>query len=108
MSAIHWPGTHGKAVFYGVGLCAAFATVLALGEGYARLRLPSDIGQQLGENPVHKGIYKPDPVLGVDYRSYEDFYAENIQRLSELGSLESYRRILVTEGIRRQRLELAV
>jgi len=74
---------------YGFGLCAAFAVVLALGEGYARLRLPADIRQHLGQSPAGSGIYKPDPVLGADYRSYEDFYAENSQRLSELGPVGS-------------------
>lgn len=82
-------GAYRKAVSCGLGMCAAFATVLALGEGYARLRLPSDIRQHLGGHLSNNNIYKPDPVLGADYRSYEDFHAENIQRLTDLGSLDS-------------------
>ncbi len=82
-------GTYRKAVSCGLGMCAAFATVLGLGEGYARLRLPSDIRQYLGEHRSNNNIYRPDPVLGADYRSYEDFYAENLQRLTELGSIDS-------------------
>ena len=82
-------GAYRKAMSCGLGMCAAFAAVLALGEAYARLRLPSDIRQHLGEHLTNNNIYKPDPILGADYRSYEDFHAENIQVLTDLGPLDS-------------------
>lgn len=64
-------------------------TVLLVGEVFARLSLPPDIRQHFGAGPAQAGIYKPDPELGVDYRSYEDFRADNAARLAALGALDA-------------------
>ena len=74
---------------YALGFAAALIMVLALGEAYARLYTPNDVRAKLGDVPSGGGIYKPDPVLGADYRSYEDFRAENAGRLKQLGALDS-------------------
>ncbi len=71
------------------GFVVALAATLLIGEAFARLSLPRDIRTSLGQGPAEKGIYKPDPQLGVDYRSYDDFRTEFAVRLAELGPLES-------------------
>jgi hypothetical protein len=76
---------------FALGVAIALPLSLLLGEAYSRLRLPNDIRDYLGGDPSRTGIYKPDPVLGADYRSYEHFHAENAARLAALGGLASAR-----------------
>jgi hypothetical protein len=89
MSATALPGGYGRALPFTLGLLSAFAAVLALGEGFAHLQLPSDVRQNLGEGLTGSGIHKSDPVLGADYRSYEDFRANDAPRLAKLGPLDA-------------------
>jgi hypothetical protein len=72
-----------------LGFLISLAAVLLIGEAYARLSLPQDIRRHFGQGPAQQGIYKPDPVLGADYRSYQDFHADNAARLAELGALDA-------------------
>jgi hypothetical protein len=74
---------------FALGAAAALAAVLLLGEAYLRFWLPLDVRGYFGERSGASGIYRPDAVLGVDYRSWEDFRAENAARLNELGPLAS-------------------
>lgn len=71
------------------GVAAALVAVLLVGEAYARLSLPRDIRQQFGQVNSQERIYKPDPELGADFRSYEDFRALNSPHLNRLGPLDS-------------------
>lgn len=66
------------------GLAAGFLLSLLLGEMITRLRSPDDLQPFLGENSSLTGIYRPDPDLGVDYRSLEDFRSLYTARLKEL------------------------
>jgi len=59
-----------------------------IGEAFARLSLPRDIRQHFGQDATQERIYKPDPVLGADFRSYDDYRALNAAGLSRLGPLE--------------------
>lgn len=68
---------------------AGLAVPLLLAEVYARVRPPSDILEYLGEKSSLSGDFRPDPVLGADYRSYAVFQRENAGRLAELGPLDS-------------------
>src|SRR5262245_54989454 len=72
-----------------LGLLSSLAAILLIGEAFARLSLPRDIRQHFGDDAVRRGIYRPDPELGADYQSYEDFRADNATRLAELGPLDA-------------------
>jgi hypothetical protein len=74
-----------------LALVAGLSAPLLVGEVYLRHWLPPDVQEYWGGRPGHSDIYKPDPVLGVDYRSYADFSAANAVRLRELGALSSSR-----------------
>ena len=67
-----------------LGLLAGFAGALLLGELITRLRLPEDLQPFLGEASPLTGVYRPDPELGADYRSVEDFREKYRDRLREL------------------------
>ncbi len=75
------------------GLAAGFLLSLLLGEIVIRLRLPDDLQPYLGEDSSRTGIYRPDPDLGVDYRSLEDFRSLYADRLKELEDPARPRRI---------------
>ncbi len=67
------------------GLIAGFLSAILLGEFLSRISPPADLEPFLGENSSLAGVYRPDPELGVDYRSVADFRAENNGRLRQLG-----------------------
>ena len=71
-----------------LGLLLALAAVLLIGEAYARLSLPQDIRRHFGQGPAQQGIYRPDPEIGADFRSYNDFRAVNAAWLAKLGPLD--------------------
>ena len=66
------------------GLVIGFALSILLGELITRLRLPDDLQPFLGEVSSLTGVYRPDPDLGADYRSLDDFRAHYAARLKEL------------------------
>jgi hypothetical protein len=74
---------------FGVGAVAALSVVLLIGEAYARLAPPKDVREHFGLSASKVGIYKADPQLGADYRSFDDLRKENAARLAELGPLEA-------------------
>jgi hypothetical protein len=76
-----------SAVSFVSGLLGTTVAVLLLGEGYARFAPPNDFRHYV-EGDAKNAIYRADPVLGADYRSYQDFAAENARRLGELGPLD--------------------
>jgi hypothetical protein len=78
-----------RATLFCVGLAAAFAIILLIGEAYARLAPPRDVSEHFGQGAARVGIYRSDPQLGADYRSFEEFRKENAARLAELGPLKS-------------------
>jgi hypothetical protein len=76
---------------FGVGAVAALSVVLLIGEGYARLAPPKDVRAHFSSGGPKVGIYRPDPQLGADYRSFEELRKENAARLAELGPLDAPR-----------------
>ncbi|HEY4285191.1 MAG TPA: hypothetical protein VGM62_19175 [Chthoniobacterales bacterium] len=67
-----------------IGLIAGLAGALLLGELTTRLRPPEDLLLFLGDASPLTGMYRPDPELGADYRSVEDFRERYRERLREL------------------------
>ena len=70
------------------GLLVTLAAVLLIGEALARLALPKDIGAQLEPDARQPRIYRPDPQIGADFRSFEDFRKYNAPILDKLGPLD--------------------
>jgi hypothetical protein len=87
MTTARFEGT-GQRVPFIAGFLASLAAVLLIGEAYARFSPPRDIRQQFGQNPTQERLYKPDPELGADFRSYDDFRALNAAWLRQLGPLD--------------------
>jgi hypothetical protein len=92
MSGAQTMATGGKAdwrsaPFIG-SLLAALLAVLLIGEAVARIALPKDIRIAFGADPRQPPIYKPDPQIGVDYRSFEDFSRNVANSLKRLGPLD--------------------
>src|ERR1700730_5179538 len=56
-----------------IGVMIGLFVPLVFGEAYTRLRPPADIQEYLGDESPPKGIYRPDAVLGADYRSINDY-----------------------------------
>lgn len=56
-----------------IGLLLGLATPMAIGEAYVRAHPPNDILAYLGEASPLSGVYRPDPIIGADYRSPADF-----------------------------------
>lgn len=74
-----------------LGMVLGVVGPLAAGEFYARYQPPADINLYLGDrSPLH-GPFKPDPVLGADYRSFDDLRTDYSERLSEIDALRSAR-----------------
>jgi hypothetical protein len=73
---------------FALGFAIALVAVLALGEAYAWLYPPSSVRENAGA-AAQRGLYKADPDLGADYRSFAEFHSENAQRLNELGALDA-------------------
>jgi hypothetical protein len=72
-----------------LGFFLGLSLLLAGGEFYARTWSPADVLEYLGEQSPLTGPYRPDPVLGADYASFEALRLSNAQRLGELGPLHS-------------------
>jgi hypothetical protein len=70
------------------GFGVSLAAILLVGEGFARFSLPRDIREHLTQGSAQKGPFRPDPVLGATYRSYEAFATENSMRLRQQGPLD--------------------
>jgi len=69
------------------GVIVGLIIPLIFGEAYARLYPPLDIQPYLGDESPLKGIYRPDPVLGVDYRSIADYRPYEAPLFAELRPL---------------------
>ncbi len=76
-----------------IGLFVGFACSILLGELITRLRLPDELQPFLGEGSSLTGVYRPDPELGADYRSLDDFRSEYAARLKELEQPDRPKRI---------------
>lgn len=74
---------------FGLGLLLGLAAPVAIGEAYLRVQPPSDIHLYLGEQSPLRGPFRPDPVLGAAYASYDTFHESYAKRLDELGPLQS-------------------
>jgi hypothetical protein len=72
-----------------VGALLGVALPLTAGELYARYRPPADLQLYLGDSSPLTGVFRPDPIIGVDYGSFEAFRKLYAVRLSELGPLSS-------------------
>lgn len=79
-------------------LIAALLAVLLIGEAVARIELPKDIRLALGPDPRQPPIYKPDPQIGVDFRSFEDFSRHVGNSLTRLGPLDMPKRTWLMFG----------
>jgi hypothetical protein len=81
-----------RSVPFFAGLIAALLAVLLIGEAVARIALPKDIRLAFGADPRQSPIYKPDPQIGVDFRSFEDFSRQVASSLNRLGPLDMPKR----------------
>lgn len=81
-------GTRGWVKFV-VGVLAGLALPLALAEVFLRANPPADIQLYLGNRSSLSGPYRPDPVIGVAYQSFDAFQSVFARRLGELGPLVS-------------------
>jgi hypothetical protein len=71
-----------------VGIAIGLLLPLVAGEAYVRLLPPADLKPYLGDSYSRSGIYRPDPVLRVDYRSPDDFVpSDATPRLRDLKPL---------------------
>jgi hypothetical protein len=71
-----------------VGIAIGLLLPLVAGEAYVRLLPPADLKPYLGDSYSRSGIYRPDPVLRVDYRSPDDFVpSDGTPRLRDLKPL---------------------
>src|SRR4051794_35734596 len=66
------------------GVLAGLIAAVLLGEAFSRISAPADLKAFLGESSPRSGAYRPDPDVGVAYRSLADFRAENAVRLRQL------------------------
>jgi hypothetical protein len=102
MSGAHSIATDGKADWrsapFIAGAIAALLAVLLIGEAIARIALPKDISIALGPDPRQPPIYKPDPQIGVDFRSFEDFRRHAEAPLNRLGPLDMSKRTWLMFG----------
>lgn len=73
---------------FGTGFVAALAAVLLIGEAVARFATPTDVRNALQPDARQPRIYKPDPQIGADFKSYEGFRALNAHMLDRLGPLD--------------------
>jgi hypothetical protein len=72
-----------------LGALLGVALPFTAGEVYARFRSPADLQLYLGNSSPLTGVFRPDPILGADYGSFEAFRQIYAARLIELGSLSS-------------------
>jgi hypothetical protein len=88
MSASAAIGTDRKGRFrFAVGAAIGLILPLVFGEAYARLRPPADIQEFLGDESPLRGIYRPDPVLGIDYRAVDDYRPAEAPPFAEIRPL---------------------
>ena len=80
------------------GLALGLVVTLAFGEFFVRLRMPEDLLPYLGAASPLTGIYKPDPALRTDYRSFAEFRAMNPELFDQFGSLDATPRTWVVLG----------
>jgi hypothetical protein len=73
---------------FAAGLLVTLAAVLLIGEAFARLALPKAVGGQLEPDAQQPRIYRPDPQIGADFRSFDDFRKFNAAILDKLGPLD--------------------
>src|SRR5258707_460868 len=69
------------------GVLIGLLVPLLFGEAYIRLRPPADIQEYLGDESPLKGIYRPDPVLGADYRTINDYRPSEAPPFAEIRPL---------------------
>ena len=70
------------------GIVIGILLPLAAGEAYVRLLPPADLKPYLGDSYARSGVYRPDPLLRVDYRSADDFVpSDGTPRLRDLTPL---------------------
>ncbi len=74
---------------FAAGLLVSVVAVLLIGEAVARLAMPKDIRDQLDPDAKQPRAYRPDPQIGADFRSYDDFRKLNAPILERLGPLDS-------------------
>ena len=72
-----------------LGCALAVALLAGLAEAYLRLFPPRDLHDYLGEDSPLTGRLAPDDDFAVRYRSWDDFAAENAERLQAFGPLSS-------------------
>lgn len=70
------------------GLLAGFLLPLFAAEYYVRLKPPQDLELYLGDATT-SGIYRPDPVLRVDYKSIDDYTPREAPKLADLKPLNT-------------------
>jgi hypothetical protein len=78
-----------RTVRFCAGVLVGALVPLALAEGFLRLRPPEDLVNYLGDSAPVAGIYKSDPVLRIDYRSFEDFRRLNKAGFDKFGPLDA-------------------
>jgi hypothetical protein len=71
-----------------LGCALAVALLAGLAEAYLRLFPPRDLHDYLGEDSPLTGRFAPDDDFAVRYRSWDDFAAENAERLRSFGPLQ--------------------
>jgi len=86
-AATGWVGRSRPGSFV-AGLLAALLAVLLTGEILARFAMPKGIREQLQGAAQPQRWYKPDPLIGADFRSYEDVQRLNAPMLRRLGPLD--------------------
>ncbi|MEK6806065.1 MAG: hypothetical protein AABY95_05400 [Pseudomonadota bacterium] len=83
---------------FAFGVTLGLVATLALGEFFVRLRMPTDLLPYLGAASTLTGIYKPDPQLRMDYRSFAEFRALNPELFDQFGPLDATPRTWVVLG----------
>ncbi len=69
---------------FAAGFACGLIALLAIGEILLRLAPPADVLPYTGAASPLTGPFVPDPVLGVTYRSYEEFSSRYAGRLADL------------------------
>ncbi len=71
-----------------VAAVAAAFCVLALGEGFAHFAPPQAVRDYFGYGEAADGIFRPDPELGADYRSFDSLKREFADIFAAIGPLQ--------------------
>ncbi len=88
VAEIHQGPARRRSIFT-AGFLIGLLLPLAFGEAYIRLRPPLSLQNYLGDASPLAGIYKPDPELGVDYRSIDDYLPNEAPRFSDIKPLNT-------------------